>query len=176
MNYLIIGGSKSGKSNIAEKISLNLNHNKVIYIATMKPYDDEDEKRIEIHRQKRTPHNFITIEKQNDISEAAASISSEDTVLIDSITSLLTNEMFKGNEIIKDAYEKICRDLKVLMDKACNTVIVSDYIFNDSIDYDEITENYKKQLALINRKIAEDSNKVIECTFGNMKVWKDEIV
>ena len=142
----------------------------------MKPYDDEDKKRIELHIQKRNGHNFITIEKQNNISEAAASIGSEDTVLIDSITSLLTNEMFKGNEIFKDAYEKICRDLKVLMDKACNTVIVSDYIFNDSMDYDEITENYKKQLALINRKIAEDSNKVIECTFGNMKVWKDEIV
>ena len=44
MNYLIIGGSKSGKSDIAEKISLNLNQNKVIYIATMKPYDDEDKK------------------------------------------------------------------------------------------------------------------------------------
>ena len=33
-------------------------------------------------------------------------------------------------------------------------------------------ENYKKQLALINKKLAQYSEKVIECTFGMQKVWK----
>lgn len=176
MNYLIIGGSKSGKSDIAEKISLKLNENRVIYIATMKPYDDEDKKRIEAHIKKRYGHNFITIEKNRDIGEACASIESSDTVLIDSTTSLLNNEMFDGNNINNDAGYKIFSDIKKVMNKACNTVIVSDYIFNDAIEYDDITENYRKQLALINKKLAQYSNKVIECTFGMQKVWKDEVV
>ncbi len=49
MNYLVIGGSKSGKSNISEQIALELNKDKVIYIATMKPFDIEDEERIKNH-------------------------------------------------------------------------------------------------------------------------------
>ncbi|HCW53585.1 MAG TPA: adenosylcobinamide kinase/adenosylcobinamide phosphate guanyltransferase [Clostridium sp.] len=172
MNYLIVGGSKSGKSDIAEKISLELNESKVVYIATMKPYDDEDKKRIEAHIEKRYGHNFLTIEKHKDIGEVSASINGNDTVLIDSTTSLLNNEMFTGSIINNNAGDKIVSDLKKIMDKGCNTVIVSDYIFNDSIEYDEITENYKKQLALINKKLAESCDKVIECTFGTRKVWK----
>ena len=46
MNYLIIGGSKSGKSHISEQIALSLNKDKAVYIATMKPFDIEDEERI----------------------------------------------------------------------------------------------------------------------------------
>lgn len=172
MNYLIIGGSKSGKSDIAERISLKLNESRVIYVATMKPYDDEDKKRIETHIKKRDGHNFITIEKTRNIDEVCASIDSSDTVLIDSTTSLLNNEMFDGAIINRDAGSKIADDLKQVMDKACNTIIVSDYIFNDAIEYDDITENYKKQLALINKKLAQYSEKVIECTFGMQKVWK----
>lgn len=172
MNYLIIGGSKSGKSDIAEKISLELNKDKVIYIATMKPYDDEDKKRIEAHIKKRYGHNFITIEKQKDIGEACMSINSEDTVLIDSTTSLLNNEMFNGDTINNEAGIKIIDDINKILDKGCNTVIVSDYIFNDSIEYDEITENYRRQLALINKELAQCCENVIECTFGIQKVWK----
>ena len=94
MNYLIIGGAKSGKSHIGEEIALRLNKDKVIYIATMKPYDKEDEKRIEIHIKNREGLNFITIEKQRDIQDLIYKINNDDTVLLDSITSLLTNEMF----------------------------------------------------------------------------------
>lgn len=172
MNYLIVGGSKSGKSDIAERISLELNENKVIYIATMKPYDDEDKKRIEAHIKKRYGHNFITIEKHRNISEVCASINEDDTVLIDSTTSLLNNEMFDGNNINNDAGNNIVDDLIKIMDKGCNTVIVSDYIFNDSIEYDQITESYKKQLALINKKLVQYCDKVVECTFGMQKEWK----
>lgn len=172
MKYLIVGGSKSGKSDIAERISLELNENKVVYIATMKPYDDEDKKRIEAHIKKRYGRNFITIEKHKNIDEVCGSINRCDTVLIDSTTSLLNNEMFNGRTINNNAGDKIVSDLKKIMDKVCNTIIVSDYIFNDSIEYDEVTENYKKQLALINKKLAECCNKVIECTFGTQKEWK----
>ncbi|MDO5516727.1 MAG: bifunctional adenosylcobinamide kinase/adenosylcobinamide-phosphate guanylyltransferase, partial [Clostridium sp.] len=85
---------------------------------------------------------------------------------------LLNNEMFDGSNINNNAGSKIFSDIKKVMDKVCNTVIVSDYIFNDAIEYDEITENYRKQLALINKKLAQSSDKVIECTFGMQKEWK----
>ncbi|AWK52715.1 adenosylcobinamide kinase/adenosylcobinamide phosphate guanyltransferase [Clostridium beijerinckii] len=194
MNYLIIGGSKSGKSEVGEKIALTLSResksmiwcksrakqknmrrvslDKVIYIATMKPYDKEDEQRIKKHIQNREGLNFITLEVQRNLHEIINNIKSDDTVLLDSITSLLTNEMFIGNEIINNPSTNILNGLKQIIKKAQNTVVVSDYIFNDAIEYDEITEKFKRELAIINKELAKSCDNVIECSFGNVKYLK----
>lgn len=172
MNYLIIGGSKSGKSEVGEKIALTLNKYKVIYIATMKPYDKEDEERIKKHIKNREGLNFVTIEKQKNLNEVVKDINFDDTILIDSITSLLTNEMFIENNIIKNPSANMMANLQKVITKAKNVVIVSDYIFNDSIKYDDISENFKKELAIINIELAKLCDNVIECSFGNIKYRK----
>lgn len=172
MNCLIIGGSKSGKSEVGEKIALAFNKDKVIYVATMKPYDKEDEERIKKHIENRKGLNFLTLEKQRNLHEIITSIKFNDTILIDSITSLLTNEMFIENKIIKNPSENILNGLKQIIVKAKNVVIVSDYIFNDAIKYDEITKNFKKELATINKELAALCDNVIECSFGNVKYHK----
>ena len=172
MNYLIIGGAKSGKSHISEQIALSLNKDKAVYIATMKPFDIEDEERIKNHIKAREGLNFITIEKQLSLHEIVNEIKENDTVLLDSITSLLTNEMFAGNEIVTDPSIKILTSLDLIMNKAENTIIVSDFIFNDSMEYDDITEIYKKELGIINRHLARICENVIECSFGNIKYHK----
>jgi adenosylcobinamide kinase/adenosylcobinamide-phosphate guanylyltransferase len=172
MKCLIIGGSKSGKSEIGEKIALSLNQNKVVYIATMKAYDKEDEKRIQRHIDKREGLNFITLEVQRNLHEIVNNLEVKDTILIDSITSLLTNEMFIENKIIKNPSINILNGLMQIMNKAKNIVIISDYIFNDSIVYDEVTESFKKELAIINKELVNTSDKVMECSFGNVKYFK----
>lgn len=172
MNYLIIGGAKSGKSEIGEKTALALNEDKVVYVATMKPYDKEDEKRIKKHIKNRKGLNFITIEKHRNLYEIVTELNKEDTVLIDSITSLLTNEMFIGMDIIKNPSVNILYGLKEIIKKAKNTIIISDYIFNDAIEYDEITENFKRELGIINRELAKICDRVMECSFGNVKYHK----
>lgn len=60
------------------------------------------------------------------------------------------------------------------MNNVKNVVIVSDYIFNDAIQYDEITENFKKELAIINRGLTKYCENVIECSFGLIKYIKHE--
>ncbi|WP_061301148.1 bifunctional adenosylcobinamide kinase/adenosylcobinamide-phosphate guanylyltransferase [Clostridium botulinum] len=172
MNCLIIGGSKSGKSNIGEKIALSLNKDKVIYIATMSPYDDEDKKRVEQHIINREGLNFITLEQFRDLNETVKYINKEDTILIDSITSLLINEMFIKNDIIKYPSLKIINDIKEIINTVKNVVIASDYIFSDSIEYDEISENYKRELGKINKELADICDTVMECSFSNVKVHK----
>ncbi|SFD02451.1 bifunctional adenosylcobinamide kinase/adenosylcobinamide-phosphate guanylyltransferase [Clostridium uliginosum] len=172
MKYLIIGGSKSGKSGVGERIALSLNKNKVIYIATMKPYDTEDEKRIENHIKNRHGLGFVTLEKYRDLDEILKDISEEDTILIDSLTSLLTNEMFVENDIIKTPSSKILHYLNEIMNKAKNVVIISDYIFNDAIEYDCITENFKRELGKINTELVRVCENVIECSFNNVKYHK----
>lgn len=172
MKYLIIGGEKSGKSEIAEKISLAICKKKVIYMATMKPYDHEDKERIKKHIQRRRGLNYETFEVEKNLHKIVHNISEEDTVLIDSITSLLTNEMFSRGEVIKNPSINILNGLEQILFKAKNTLIVSDYIFNDAIDYDEVTNNYQKELAVINRRLAEICDNVIECSFSNVKYHK----
>ena len=51
MIALVIGGAKSGKSMFAQNLAKSLENKsgKLYYIATMKPYDLEDLKRIENH-------------------------------------------------------------------------------------------------------------------------------
>ncbi len=175
MNYLIIGGSKSGKSELGERIALSLNKDKVVYVATMKPYDKEDEKRINAHIENRKGSNFMTLEKERDLHEIIDNIDSKDTVLIDSITSLLTNEMFFKNEIIMNVSVNILKGLKKIIAGSKNTIIISDYIFSDAINYDEITEGFKKELALINRELVKLCDNVIECSFGNIKYHREKI-
>ena len=51
-SLLITGGARSGKSSFAEKQTLSYG-TPVIYIATAKAYDQEMEKRIQIHKQRR---------------------------------------------------------------------------------------------------------------------------
>ncbi len=172
MKYLVIGGSKSGKSKISEDIALSLTDDKVVYIATMKPFDEEDELRIRNHIKRRENLNFITIEKQKNLSEIINEIKEDNTILLDSLTSLLTNEMFQDSIIHKEPAAKIITEIQLLIDKAANTVLVSDYIFNDSIGYDKVTENYKKQLALLNRHLSRVCENVIECSYGNTKFHK----
>ncbi|AQS03913.1 bifunctional adenosylcobalamin biosynthesis protein CobU [Clostridium beijerinckii] len=171
---MIIGGSKSGKSEVGEKIALTLNRNEAIYIATMNPYDREDEERIEKHKKSREGFNFKTLEVPRDLDSVINIINCKDTVLIDSITSLLTNEMFVENHIIKNPSHKILSNLKQIMNNAKNVITVSDYIFNDAIQYDEITESFKKELAIINRGLANYCENVIECSFGLIKYIKHE--
>lgn len=159
---------------LERKIALTLNRNEAIYIATMNPYDREDEERIEKHKKSREGFNFKTLEVPRDLDSVINIINCKDTVLIDSITSLLTNEMFVENHIIKNPSHKILSNLKQIMNNAKNVITVSDYIFNDAIQYDEITESFKKELAIINRGLANYCENVIECSFGLIKYIKHE--
>ena len=62
MVTLVTGGSGSGKSAFAEQEIVKLGTRRRIYIATMKPWDEECRRRIERHRVMRADKQFETIE------------------------------------------------------------------------------------------------------------------
>lgn len=170
MIALVVGGAKSGKSMFAQDLakSLESKNGKLHYVATMNPYDLEDLKRIENHLKEREGYGFNTIEETIDMKKVAKDIAQEDTVLIDSITSLVTNSMFKGKEFIKEVNIDILDGLEEIVNSADNVVIVSDYLFSDSMQYDCYTESFRKELGIINRKLAIIANTVVECSYGNI--------
>lgn len=84
---LILGGARSGKSTFAEKLALE-SELPVTYIATADIRDDEMERRVELHRQRR-PAEWNTWEgAPSDLPQAIKEM--EGTLLLDCITLWLT--------------------------------------------------------------------------------------
>lgn len=174
MICLVIGGAKSGKSMYAQNLSKKLEYisGNMYYVATMNPHDEEDSKRIDNHIKEREGYNFITIEMQRDIGSIVNKIEKNDTLLIDSLTSIVTNEMFVLNEFNENVQKDIVNGLKKISEKSSNIVMVSDYISSDSIIYDRYTDVFRKELGLLNMEVASFCDVVIECAFNNIIVHK----
>ena len=92
--------------------------------------------------------------------------------MLDSITALVTNEMFKDGNFVDKVHDKIIEGLMRIKDIPKNMVIVSDYLFSDSIKYDDYTDKFRRELGNINISIAKFSDVVIESSFSNIIVHK----
>ncbi len=175
MNIFISGGCKNGKSYLAQRLAKaqSEGNGNLFYIATMLPADDEDYERIERHRAERMGWGFDTIECHNNITKCFKSLMRDDVYLLDSVTALLANEMFKAG-LSPDlfAYETISGELTALCGEFKNLVIVSDYIYSDYMGYDELTVQYCKGLGFIDRALAKICDAVIECCYGNYIIHK----
>lgn len=175
MIVFVVGGSKSKKSDLGEYIAEKLfDKGNLYYLATMNPSDDDDRNRILKHIKSREGHGYITIEKHRDINRIPINMRKIDTVLLDSITSLLTNEMFIGQSFYPNVSRKLYNEISYLSSKVKNIVIISDYISSDGIIYDEYTEIFRREMGRVNCLIAELSDVVLESTFGNITVHKGE--
>lgn len=100
---LVTGGARSGKSNYAETLAKELGE-KVLYIATSIPFDDEMRLRVEKHRERR-PGNWITYEDYRNLWTVP--FHDFDGVLLDCITVMITNLMFDIPEMRSENYENV---------------------------------------------------------------------
>ena len=91
----IIGGARSGKSDHAEKLAL-LSDGQVLYIATAQALDDEMQRRIEAHKEKRSAR-WHTIEIPTDVgTQLLAQPPRADVLILDCVTLLVSNAMLKA--------------------------------------------------------------------------------
>lgn len=171
MTTLITGGSKCGKSSLAENI-LDSFQGRKIYIAAMQPFGADAYEAIERHRKMRAGKGFETIEKYTDIHELK--LSRESAVLLECMGNLCANEMFSG-DLISDPSDKIVNGIKKLSDSVSELVIVTNQVGSDGIVYAEETMEYIRILGEINRRTAEIADNVIECVYGIPVLLKGEI-
>ena len=171
MSTYISGGCKNGKSFYAQRVA-KAGGSPLYYVATMIPGDEEDRARIRRHRGERAGWGFETLECGRDILRCLDRADPKGSFLLDSVTALLSNEMFAPEGIDRDAAGRIATALEAFVDRAPNTVLVSDYIFSDALLYDELTEAYRKGLALIDRRLAARCDNVIEVVAGQFIVHK----
>ena len=172
MKVYISGGCKNGKSMLAQNLAKKLaGDGKLYYIATMIPHDSEDNTRIKKHIEDRDGWGFETVEQGREILKCLEKADPKGTFLLDSVTALVQNEMFRDGETDFDAGLRVSRELAEFAERAENVIMVSDYIFADAERYDEFTENYRKALALAD-KTAKDCDLVVEVLAGNYIVHK----
>lgn len=173
VNVFISGGCKNGKSYFAQSLAkMQAAENRPLYyIATMHPVDGEDQARILRHREERQGWGFSTIEQSTKIGKMEADFTG--SFLLDSVTALLSNEMFRRDGTIDaEAHIRIAEELTQLAMKSSRIVFVSDYIYSDAERYDELTELYRKGLAWIDRTLAQICDVVIEVAYGRILIIK----
>ena len=178
MLCFISGGVKGGKSMFGQYLSRRLADEKnapLVYIATMIPYDAEDEKRVSRHLKDREGWGFSTIEEPRDLSRAASQLSGGEVVLIDSLTALVQNTIFPDETTVAEDTDPrdIARGIMEVAKKASAVVTVSDYIFSDAYIYHDMTELFRRILGRVHCLVAENADIVLECGFSNIKEWKN---
>jgi len=137
------------------------------YLATMIPTDSEDEARIIRHQQDREGWGFETVEVGRNILDVVNKCNRQGVFLLDSLTSLLANEMFMPDGHVEiDAYKRITGDLMQILNLIDDVVIVSDFIYSDAFLYDGLTESYRRGLAYIDRQMAGICDVVLEACGG----------
>ncbi|MDD6967651.1 MAG: bifunctional adenosylcobinamide kinase/adenosylcobinamide-phosphate guanylyltransferase [Candidatus Faecousia sp.] len=177
MIVFITGGAKNGKSSLAQRLAVELaKGGPHYYIATMIPVDEEDRERIRRHVADREGLGFETVECGRDILSCLSNVDKRGSFLLDSTTALLMNELFipPDYRLNPTVGEKCADELVAFAKSVANIVVVSDYIYSDALQYDEVTETYRRALAMIDRRLAAVSDVVLELTVGNVVVHKGD--
>ena len=168
MITLIAGGSKCGKSALAEKI-LSQYSGRKLYIAAMQPFGEGADEIIARHRLMRSGKGFETLELCKSFTPEA--FPTDCAAMLEDIANLTANEMFTG-ETVRDPFEHVMRDIKTAAERTNELIIVSNSVGCDGIPYPKETADYIRSIGRINAALAALSDNVIECVFGIPLVLK----
>lgn len=107
---LVTGGSRSGKSVLAEDKAIEYGKRSVLYLATAIPVDDDMKERIRIHQERRDPE-WGTYEGYRDLGEVIRT-TEKSTILLDCVTVLITNILFEEERDFDTITKKEIEDLE----------------------------------------------------------------
>lgn len=164
MITLVLGGSGSGKSEFAEDYVVGKGSLPRYYIATMVPMDEECEKKVLRHRDMRKEKQFQTVERYTHVGDL--SFEEEGIILLDCMSNLLANELYRKEGRNKNTAHIIVSDLVTLASKAKELVIVSNDVFCEGKEYDAFTMQYLDCFASVHRELAKVADQVVEVVYG----------
>lgn len=182
MMVLVIGGSGSGKSEFAEREACVLGGEyggRKYYVAAMRVFDEEGQRKVERHRRMRIGKGFVTIEQFTDVFRAGERMGERPrTVLLECMSNLVANEMFDG---AGDGWRtagavagKVVRDMEMLLGRTDHLVVVSGNVFEDGIVYEEPVAEYIRAMGQVNQVLVSMADKVVEVAAGIPVVVKGE--
>ena len=131
MFTLVIGGAASGKSEYAESRVTDLPGRR-IYLATMRPWDQECRNRIDRHRRLRLGKGFETLERYTDL--AGAEIPAGANVLLECMSNLTANELYDPEG---GGREAVLRGVDALLARCGHLTVVTNEVFSGGAAYGE---------------------------------------
>jgi len=174
---LIIGGARSGKSELAQRLAA-ASGAPVTFIATMEPLDDEVRRRIDIHRAAR-PAAWRTIEEPLDVAEALANrAGSGDCALIDCLTLWIANILMRAlgdsDRVPASSIEAAIEAARTQVDRlvqACDerrgpTIIVSNEVGLGVVPPYPLGRAFRDAMGAANARVATRAARVLQCTAG----------
>ena len=167
----ILGGARSGKSRLAEKLALD-SALPVTYIATATAGDDEMRARIAIH-QARRPAHWALVEEPLALADVLLKhAQAGHFVLVDCLTLWLSNLLFHPDPSRFDAERQAL--LAALPKLAGRIVLVSNETGLGIMPLGAITRRFCDESGWLHQDIAEQCQRVIFTIAGLSHVLKDE--
>jgi adenosylcobinamide kinase / adenosylcobinamide-phosphate guanylyltransferase len=171
MLTLILGGARSGKSRLAQRLAANAG--RVSYVATCQSgQDSEMLARIERHRADR-PSGWRTVEEPLAPAEAVERMANEsDAILVDCLTIWLSNLSWEHRDI-GGAGAFVCEaairgQLQRLTAAArhCHVILVSNELGGGTVPESAVTRAFRDAHGLMNQWAAEAADEVILTVAG----------
>ena len=170
----VTGGAKSGKSKFAEDLLLSLNDGKQknVYLATSVVFDEEMQKKVELHKARRKD-NWITVESYKNFSQSLEEVMNENkknkknNMLVDCLTNMISNIIFEEHDINWDkpsekdfekcniSVEKQVNELINVMNRFENVIIVSNELGMGIVPGYPLGRYFREIAGKMNQKIAE---------------------
>ncbi|MCH7592946.1 MAG: bifunctional adenosylcobinamide kinase/adenosylcobinamide-phosphate guanylyltransferase [Chloroflexi bacterium] len=168
---LIIGGARSGKSSLAERLASR--RHRVLFVATAQPGDAEMAERIAAHRAAR-PDDWDTLEEP--LNPAGAILSARgdggeryDVIVIDCLTLWVSNLMLAGNPAISDApdYDAETATLLETYESGDSSwIVVTNEVGLGVVPPSESGRAFRDALGRVNAAFAHRADHVISMTAG----------
>jgi adenosylcobinamide kinase / adenosylcobinamide-phosphate guanylyltransferase len=154
MITLVLGGARSGKSELAEQLAA-AGPGPVTYVATAVIEDADFEARVQAHRARR-PGSWRTIEAGANLVQALGSV--PDTALVDSLgTWLAASPGFEGD---------LLGLLAVLTERAADTILVSEEVGLGVHPSTEVGGRFRDALGALNRDVSAVADQVFLVVAG----------
>ena len=172
---MVVGGSRSGKSLIAEKLAVHIEKklgDPVVYIATGTIWDEEFALRVEKHRSRR-PSIWQTIEEPCDLSEIFNKYQDGAKVyLLDSLGTWVSNMIYRdnGSAFSREKEQDFLGQLDLLADALRNAngtvILVADEVGMDVVPASHEGRIFRDLNGITNQKLAAEANQVYMVVCG----------
>ena len=163
MLQLILGGARSGKSRLAEKLAADSGC-AVTYIATSQPLDGEMNERVRHHRERRPPH-WALIEEPIELARVLRENARVETcLLVDCLTLWLTNLLMLENP--QRLTEERDALLQCLGELPGEILFVSNETGMGVVPLGELTRRYVDEAGWLHQALAERCQRVVLTVAG----------
>ena len=155
MITLVLGGARSGKSEVAEELAAGLGE-RVTYVATCVVTDADMAARVEVHRDRR-PADWLTVEAPGpDLPTVLDRV--DGPVLLDSLTTWVAS----APDFDVDA-DGLCAALRK---RAGATVVVSDEVGLGVSPSTAVGNRFRDALGVLNQRVAEMADDAVLVVAG----------